>query len=151
MAVEGIVPTEVRAGPDAIRATVREAAEPAADAAMFLRERRTERIFVIGNGTSYHSALAASQLYAHRAGPDDPIVVALTAGQFRTYVPRLGPRDAVLGISASGEFVDVVAVFRDLAGPKPTGGVGHLAGYPPSTRAPRIGRGARRPRPRPGL
>ena len=138
MGIDGVVPTEVREGPDAIRATLREASGAAADAAALLRDRGVERLFVIGNGTSYHSALAASQLYAHRAGPRDPVVVALTAGQFRTYPPRLGPRDGVLGISASGEFVDVVAVFRELAGTIPTIGIVHVPDSSLTTIADRI-------------
>ena len=83
---------------------------------------------MIGNGTSYHSSLAAATLYRRHAEPDDPAVVALTAGEFRTYLPALGPRDAVLGISASGEFRDVVAVFEALSGRIPTVAVVHVPG-----------------------
>jgi glucosamine--fructose-6-phosphate aminotransferase (isomerizing) len=81
---------------------------------------------VIGNGTSYHSALAATGLYARRAAPDDPVAIALTAGQFRTYRPVLGPHDAVVGISASGEFADVVAAFEELRGVVPTVAIVHV-------------------------
>ena len=88
----------------------------------------SRRIHVIGNGTSYHSALAAATLYRRHAGPDDPIVVPLTAGEFRTYPPALGPGDAVLGISASGEFRDVVGVVETLRGRVPTVAVVHVPG-----------------------
>lgn len=142
MRTDGVIPTEIRAGPDAIRATVDQAMPGAGQAAAFLRERGIRRIFTIGNGTSYHSTLAASQLYARRAGPDDPAVVPLTAGQFRTYRPRLDERDAVVGISASGEFVDVVAVFRDLAGRVPTVGIVHVPDSTLTTIADRIVRSA---------
>jgi glucosamine--fructose-6-phosphate aminotransferase (isomerizing) len=126
MAITGIVADEIRAGPDAIRATLAQSMPAARDAAAMLRERDARRVFVIGNGTSYHSALAASGLYARHAGPGDPVVVPLTAGAFRAYRPRLGPSDAVIGISASGEFVDVVAVAEDLHGKVPTVGVVHV-------------------------
>jgi len=84
-------------------------------------------VFVIGNGTSYHSALAAAGLYARGAGPDDPVAIAMTAGAFRTYPPALGRGDAVVGISASGEFADVVATVEALRGRTPTVGIVHVA------------------------
>ena len=142
MASDGIIPAEIRAGPDAIRATVRDAMDAARDAAGDLVRRGTRRVFVIGNGTSYHSALGGAGLYARLAGPDDPLVIPLTAGEFQTYPPRLGRDDAVLGISASGEFVDVVAAFRDLAGRVPTIGIVHVPDSTLTTIADRIVRSA---------
>ena len=125
---DGIIPAEIREGPEAIRATLRDAASAAADAAGALLARRVRRVFLIGNGTSYHSALAAAELYARQAGPDDPVVIPTTAGSFKTYRPALGARDAVVGISASGEFADVVSVFRELRGATPTVGIVHVSG-----------------------
>jgi glutamine---fructose-6-phosphate transaminase (isomerizing) len=126
--IEGIIPTEIQAGPDAIRATVRTALAAAQSAASALARQHLRRIFVLGNGTSYHSALAATALYARAAGADDPIAIPMTAGQFRTYPPVLDRRDAVVGISASGEFVDVVSTFSDLRGVVPTVGIVHVPG-----------------------
>lgn len=123
----GVIPTEVREGPDAIRATLRDARAAAEDAAALLRERDVRRVFVIGNGTSRHSALAAAALYARHAGPRDPVVVPLTAGEFRTYPPEIGSSDALVGISASGEFGDVVSTVRELHGRIPTVGIVHVA------------------------
>jgi len=95
-------------------------------------------VFVIGNGTSYHSALAATALHGRMAGPDDPIAVARTAGDFRTYRPDMGSRDAVVGISASGEFADVVATFEELHDVVPTVGVVHVPGSRLTTIADRV-------------
>jgi glucosamine--fructose-6-phosphate aminotransferase (isomerizing) len=86
------------------------------------------RIHVIGNGTSFHSSAAAAALYRRHAGPDDPVVVPLTAAEMLRYRPRLGPADAVVGISSSGEFKDVVAVAEALRGSVPVAGVVHVAG-----------------------
>jgi glucosamine--fructose-6-phosphate aminotransferase (isomerizing) len=119
------IPLEIRQGPDAIRATLEHARPSAAEAAEKLR-RGLRRLFVIGNGTSYHSSLACATLYRRLAGPDDPAVVALTAGDFQTYPPQLGAGDAVLGISASGEFRDVVAAAEALRGRVPFVGVVHV-------------------------
>jgi glutamine---fructose-6-phosphate transaminase (isomerizing) len=125
---DGIIPTEIREGPAAIRATLREAVSAAAAAADALRARGARRLFVIGNGTSYHSALAATQLYARHAAADDPVAFAMTAGSFRAYPPALGRGDAVIGISASGEFADVVTIFYALRGRTPTVGIVHVPG-----------------------
>jgi glucosamine--fructose-6-phosphate aminotransferase (isomerizing) len=124
--IDGLIPREIHDGPGAIRATLRDALAAAVDAASFLRERALRRVFVIGNGTSRHSALAASALYARSAGPDDPVAITLTAGDFRTYRPSLGPHDGIIGISASGEFGDVVGVFRELRGSVPTVAIVHV-------------------------
>jgi len=126
--IEGIIPAEIRDEPAAIRATLAEARPAVREAARLLRTRGTRRVFVIGNGTSYHTALAAAALHRRWAGPEDPAVIALTAGDFRVYRPALAPTDAVVGVSASGEFRDVVAVFEELAGRLPTIAIVHVAG-----------------------
>jgi glucosamine--fructose-6-phosphate aminotransferase (isomerizing) len=126
--IEGIIPQEIAAGPDAIRATLADTAPAAAEAARDLHRRSVRRLFVIGNGTSYHSSLAAATLYRHVADPGDPVVVALTAAEFATYMPMLGTGDAVLGISASGEFREVVAVVEALRLRTPTVAVVHVPG-----------------------
>jgi glucosamine--fructose-6-phosphate aminotransferase (isomerizing) len=124
--ITGIVPTEIREGPAAIRATVEASRRSAATTAAALRDAAVRRVFVLGNGTSYHSSLAAAALYRRRAGPRDPIVVASTAADFRTYPPELDASDAVVGISSSGEFRDVVAVAEQLRGRVLTVAVVHV-------------------------
>jgi glucosamine--fructose-6-phosphate aminotransferase (isomerizing) len=102
--IEGIVPAEIEAEGRAIRATLAESLPAARAAADALRAAGTRRVYVIGNGTSYHSALAAATTYRRLAGAEDPVVIPLSAGEFRNYRPALDGRDAVLGVSASGEF-----------------------------------------------
>ena len=126
--ITGIVPAEIHAEADAIRATLAESLPAARAAAAALREAGTRRIHVIGNGTSHHSSLAAATLWRRHAGADDPTVIALNAGEFRNYLPALGAGDAVIGISASGEFRDVLAVVDELRGRVPTVGIVHVAG-----------------------
>jgi glucosamine--fructose-6-phosphate aminotransferase (isomerizing) len=126
--IDGIIPSEIADEPRAIRETLAQSAAGARVAAAALRARGVTRIHVIGNGTSYHSSLAAATLYRRFALPGDPTVIALTAGEFRTYLPALGPTDAVVGISASGEFRDIVAVVEALRGRVPTVAVVHVPG-----------------------
>jgi glucosamine--fructose-6-phosphate aminotransferase (isomerizing) len=126
--IEGIVPTEIRDGPDAIRATVDAAGPVARDVAGRWRERGVRRVHVIGNGTSFHSSLASATLYRRHAGPDDPVVLAVTAADFLTYPPVLGPGDAIVGISSSGEFKDVVAAAERHRGSIPFAAIVHVEG-----------------------
>ncbi len=128
MPISGLVPSEILEGPDAIRATITESGEAARSAAAALRARSVRRVWVIGNGTSYHSSLYASGLARRFATPDDPVVTAVTAGDFLTFRPQLDARDAIVGISASGEFRDVVTVFEELRGLVPTIAIVHVPG-----------------------
>jgi glucosamine--fructose-6-phosphate aminotransferase (isomerizing) len=124
--ITGVVPSEIRDSPAAIRASVDQSRPSAAATAAILRAAHVRRIFVLGNGTSYHSSLAAATLYRRLAGPDDPVVVPLTAADFRTYLPRLGDADVVVGISSSGEFRDVVSVVDELRDRLPTVAIVHV-------------------------
>ena len=126
--IEGIIPVEIAAEGRAIRATLAESGPAARSAARALRAAGTRRVYVIGNGTSYHSALAAATAYRRIATAGDPTVIPLGAGEFRHYRPALGEGDAVIGISASGEFRDVVVVFDELRGRVPTVGIIHVPG-----------------------
>ena len=128
MPIEGIILSEIADGPMAIRATVTEAEGEARSIAAALMGRGVHRIWVIGNGTSYHSSLHGAGFARRLAGPDDPMVVAVTAGDFRTFRPSLGQHDAIIGISASGEFRDVLSVFQEVRGQIPTVGIVHVPG-----------------------
>jgi glucosamine--fructose-6-phosphate aminotransferase (isomerizing) len=126
--IQGTVPTEIRQGPAAVRETVASARTRARDIAHAWRRSGVRRVHVIGNGTSLHSSLASAQLYRHMAGPDDPVVVPLTAAEFLTYPPALGPGDAIVAISSSGEFRDVIKVAERVRGATPLAGVVHVPG-----------------------
>jgi len=126
--IGGIVPGEIREGPAAIRATVASGRDRAEAIAAAWRAAGIRRIHVIGNGTSYHSSLAAAALYRRHAAPSDPVVVPMTAAEFLRYTPRLDERDAIVGISSSGEFVDVVAVAEMVRGRHPMAGIVHVPG-----------------------
>src|SRR5579859_3480800 len=101
---DGLIPQEIFETPQAIRATVKDARPHAYRAAEVMRERKPRRIFLIGNGTSLYSSMAASYTARLLADPDGPFVVAFPAGDFRFLGPRLDSRDIIVGISASGEF-----------------------------------------------
>jgi glucosamine--fructose-6-phosphate aminotransferase (isomerizing) len=124
----GIIPDEIAAGPAAIRQTIASAAEQVVAIADVLRKNGLRRIWIIGNGTSYHTSIYASGLARRLSGPDDPLMVSSTAGDFLAFRPRLDRRDAIVGISSSGEFRDVVSVFEAVHGLVPTIAIVHVAG-----------------------
>lgn len=123
-----LIPREIRETPAAIQATVSETRAAAQQAAALMRDRRARRIFFIGNGTSYHSSLAVTYTARLLAGSDDPLVLAWPAGDFRYFTPPLGAQDVIVGISASGEFRDVLAVFERYKGQCLLIGITHVPG-----------------------
>ncbi len=121
-----LIPQEIHESPEAIRMTVQEAQSQAATAGDALRERKPRRIFLIGNGTSLYSSMAASYTGRMLADTKDAFVTAWPAGDFRYFMPQLDSRDAVIGMSASGEFRDVLAVFQELRGRVLCVGITHV-------------------------
>ncbi len=119
---------EVRETPGAIRATLAETAHAAKAAAAAIHERMPRRIYLIGNGTSLYSSMAAGYIARALAPADGPLVLALPAGDFRYFPPALNRHDIVVGISASGEFRDVLAVFERLRGQCLCIGITHVPG-----------------------
>ena len=94
-----------------------------------MRARKPRRIFLVGNGTSLYSSMAAAytgRVLANSA--DDPFVLAVQAGDFHHYRPSLDERDVIVGVSASGEFRDVVALFEELQGKCLCVGITHISG-----------------------
>jgi glutamine---fructose-6-phosphate transaminase (isomerizing) len=125
---EELIPSEIHAIPQAIQATVRETRPAAHAAAAAMRARNPRRVYFIGNGTSLYSSMAAVYTARLLASPADPLVLAWPAGDFNAFTPQLNEQDIVVGISASGEFRDVLAVFERLEGKCLRVGVTHVPG-----------------------
>ena len=125
---EEIIPFEIDETPSAIRATCKDARPPAMKAAEAVRKLSPRRIFVIGNGTSLYTSMAATYTARSLAGPDDPLVLAYPAGDFRYFMPALRPNDVIIGMSASGEFRDVLSIFERYHGQCMLVGITHVPG-----------------------
>jgi glutamine---fructose-6-phosphate transaminase (isomerizing) len=123
-----LIPLEIDETPGAIRATLAEARPSAQKAAAAIRERFPRRIFIIGNGTSLYTSLAASYTARLLEGPDSPLVLAFPAGDFRYFTPAIRPDDVIVGMSASGEFRDVLSLFERLQGKCLRVGITHVPG-----------------------
>jgi glucosamine--fructose-6-phosphate aminotransferase (isomerizing) len=111
-----LIPTEIHEIPAAIRSTLADTRLDASSAAEAMRLRDARRIYLIGNGTSLYSSMAAAYTARLLAGPDDPLVIAMPAGDFHQYSPEIGQGDIIVGVSASGEFRDVLSVFNRTCG-----------------------------------
>ncbi|HVN53293.1 MAG TPA: SIS domain-containing protein [Anaerolineaceae bacterium] len=125
---EELIPMEIQAIPVAIQATVRETRAAAREAAAAMRARSPRRIYFIGNGTSLYSSMAAAYTARLLAGPAGPLVLAWQAGDFNYYTPQVNEEDIVVGVSASGEFRDVLTVFERLEGKCLRVGITHVPG-----------------------
>ncbi len=123
-----LIPQEIDDIPAAIRATLEETRAAAQEAARVLRQRNPRRIYIIGNGTSYYTSLAASYTARALAGPNDPLVLAVIAGDFLHYPPMLNKNDVLVGVSASGEFRDILTLFEQVKGQCLRVGITHVPG-----------------------
>jgi fructoselysine-6-P-deglycase FrlB-like protein len=101
---------DVRELPRALRATV-ESADGVAPAAELLRSGRVQRIVATGNGAAYYVAHAL-WLAALESGAPGPSIVALPCGIVSRAGFRWRPGDALLAVSSSGEFRDVVEIAQ---------------------------------------
>lgn len=101
---------DVRELPDALSATL-ERAEGIAAAAELLRDGGVDRIVATGNGAAYYvaHALWLASLDGSAGGPP---IVAVPCGIAVRERFRWEPGDAVLAVSSSGEFRDVVELAQ---------------------------------------
>ena len=101
---------DVRELPDALRVTVA-AVDGAAHAADLLSAPGIERVVATGNGAAYYMAHAL-WLASLEGPPAGPPIVAVPAGVAVREGFRWRPGDAVLAVSSSGEFRDVVEIAQ---------------------------------------
>jgi glucosamine--fructose-6-phosphate aminotransferase (isomerizing) len=123
-----IIPVEIDETPAAIRATLTETRPAARQAAKELRSKKPRRIYIIGNGTSLYTSMAATYTARQLGDGQSPYVLAVPAGDFRYFAPAITTKDVVVGMSASGEFRDVLAIFEHLRGQCPLVGITHVPG-----------------------
>ena len=106
---------DVRGIPDALAGTLRPV-DGLEDAVGVLRAPGVERVVATGNGAAYYVAHAL--WLASLEGTGGPPLVAVPCGLAVRARFRWRPGDAVLAVSSSGEFRDVVAI-AERAGARP--------------------------------
>ena len=108
---------DVREMPGPLAATL-DARAGIAEAAALLRDDGVRRIVATGNGAAYYVAHAL-WLASLEAEADGPPIVAVPCGVAVREGFRWRAGDAVLAVSSSGEFRDVVEIARAARGARP--------------------------------
>src|SRR5919108_2475167 len=104
---------DVREGPAALAATI-DAGEGVAEAAGVLRADGVRRIVAVGNGAAYYVP-PALWLAALESDGDGPPIAAVPCGVAAAGAFRWREGDAVLAVSSSREFRDVVQIAERAA------------------------------------
>ncbi len=89
---EEFIPNEIHATPAAIRDTLTQARPAAEQIAAAMRKQAPGRIFLIGNGTSLYSSLAAGYTARALAAPGDSARIAHAGRRLPLLTPRRSPR-----------------------------------------------------------
>ena len=81
-----------------------------------LVESGVRRVVALGNGTSLYASLASIYLHNALAAPGDTAAWAMPTAEFGLYPVPLARNDALIGVSVSGELVDLLDVFDQARG-----------------------------------
>ncbi len=122
---------DVQELPEALAATL-DAREGVAEAARLLGSGNVRRVIASGNGAAYYVAVAL--WLASLEGVGGPEVVAVPSGLLARGAFRWRPGDALLAVSSSGEFRDLVEAI-DAGAPAPYVAVTANAGSTLGSRA----------------
>ncbi len=99
---------EIHEQPYALASTLSAASESVSDVARVLA--RSERVLLLGAGTSYHATLITALLFRKYASL---WAEALISSESRWWFNTLGPGDVVIGVSQSGETIDTLRGIRE--------------------------------------
>jgi len=99
---------EIHEQPYALASTLSAASETVSEVARVLA--RSERVVLLGAGTSYHAALIAALLLREYAGLWAEAVIA---SESRWWLNTLSQGDVVIGVSQSGETIDTLRGIRE--------------------------------------
>lgn len=117
---------EIWEQPDMLRHIADTGIEQAEGLARFVSGAR--RLYFAGCGTAYHATLAGSYLLATEV---KQAAVAAYPHEFANFAPLMGPDDALVAFSQSGETIDVLDAVRAAHGQSAR--VGALVNVPGST------------------
>ena len=111
-----LIMQDIRAIPLTLRDTLAGIGDEGDRLAAALLAHGARRFAAIGNGTSYYASLASMYLHNGLVGPDQTLVLAAPTGDFSQYPAPLSQRDAVVGVSVSGEVSDLLDLFERIHG-----------------------------------
>ncbi len=112
----------------ALAETLAQVAGQVDEAAAALVAGGARRLVALGNGSSLCAAVASVYLHNALAAPGSTLAWAVPTGDYALYPAPLSGADALVGVSASGEVVDLLDLFEPLRGRHQLVGVTNVAG-----------------------
>jgi glucosamine--fructose-6-phosphate aminotransferase (isomerizing) len=113
--------------PRSLRDTLAHVGDQADEVAGALLARGARRLVALGNGSSLYAAAAAVYLHNALVAPTGTLAWAVPTGDFSLYPAPLSAADALVGVSVSGEIVDLLDVFERLRGQHQLVGITNVA------------------------
>jgi glucosamine--fructose-6-phosphate aminotransferase (isomerizing) len=114
--------------PQSLRDTLAQVGDQAGEVADALLGRGTRRLVAVGNGSSLYAAAASVYLHNALVGPTGTLAWAVPTGDYSLYPAPLAATDALVGVSVSGEIVDLLDLFERLRGRHQLVGITNVAG-----------------------
>ena len=114
--VETLIMRDIMNTPDSLRDTLAQIGDQGDALAGALLAQGARRLMAVGNGTSYYAAVAAAYLHNGLISPYGTLVGAAPTGDFSLYPAPLSERDVLVGVSVSGEVVDLLDLCERLRG-----------------------------------
>ena len=108
---DGLFLTDILATPAALRDTMDALGDRPREVAAALLRGGVRRFVALGNGSSWYASAASIYLHDALARPESTLAWAAPTGDYALYRAPLGPADALVGVSASGEIVDLLDLF----------------------------------------
>jgi glucosamine--fructose-6-phosphate aminotransferase (isomerizing) len=113
---ETLIMQDILNTPRSLRDTLSRIGDRGDELASALLARGARRLVALGNGTSYYASAASIYLHNTLIPPAGTLVWAVPTGDYALYGSPLSDRDALVGVSVSGEVVDLLDLFDRLRG-----------------------------------
>ena len=114
--------------PDSLKDTLDTLAGTAIQIGTQLLGRGARRLVAVGDGSSLYAGVASAYLHNRLVPPDGTLAWAAPAGDYALYPAPLSPTDALIGVSVSGEVVDLLELFRARQGQHQLVGITNVPG-----------------------
>jgi glutamine---fructose-6-phosphate transaminase (isomerizing) len=119
---------DVLSTPTSLASTIEALDGQSDETAAALLARGARRFVGLGSGSSWFAAAAAASLHNALVAPSGTLALAAETADFDLYPLPLGPDDAVVGVSVSGEIVELLSLLSRLRGRHQLVGITNTSG-----------------------
>ena len=113
---ETLIMQDIMTTPASLRDTLARIGDGGDALAAALLARGARRLVAVGNGTSYYASVASTYLHNRLVPAGGSLVWAVPTGDYTLYPAPLSAADALVGVSVSGEVIDLLDLFEGLRG-----------------------------------